>query len=260
MEEFVFKEDSDAEGNLLGHQQSIISERLFKCTDCPFAAHTKANLRHHRLIHCINKQNFKDDVKQPRTSERGFKCYKCAYATTRKSTLLRHQRVHAVKMLYTCPDCDFSTPYKDCLFDHEKSHTGEKPYKCSHCEYATAQKLYFTIHQRSHQRKTYSKHCKDASTNLIDHPINHTERPVKCNGGDFDGTEMMTLRSHTQENHSGSEIKYSCLHCDFATPDKYSLLVHERSHTGQKLYECPNCEYATSQESYFSIHQRTHTL
>uniref|UniRef100_A0A6A7G3S2 Zinc finger protein 525-like n=1 Tax=Hirondellea gigas TaxID=1518452 RepID=A0A6A7G3S2_9CRUS len=62
-------------------------------------------------------------------------------------------------------------------------------------------------------------------------------------------------------NSSGSSGRriLRCSECDYETNRKYSLIVHLRSHTGDKPFPCSNCNYRASDIGKIKRHMRTHT-
>ena len=58
-----------------------------------------------------------------------------------------------------------------------------------------------------------------------------------------EGHLLIHERSHTGEK------SYQCSICKKACSDKRNLMIHERSHTGEKTFECSICDKAFSDKS-----------
>ncbi|XP_069943910.1 protein tramtrack, beta isoform isoform X3 [Cherax quadricarinatus] len=58
---------------------------------------------------------------------------------------------------------------------------------------------------------------------------------------------------------STTSKKHKCLYCTYSTSRKHSLIVHVRTHTGEKPFLCPHCTYRCAKKINLKIHIRTHT-
>jgi len=76
------------------------------------------------------------------------------------------------------------------------------------------------------------------------------------------GCEFMTNRKDKivlhERTHNG-ERPFKCLECDFSSRRKDKLVVHMRKHNKERPYACLRCDYRASKQCKLKQHMRTHT-
>ena len=68
-----------------------------------------------------------------------------------------------------------------------------------------------------------------------------------------------SLSAHKRNIHAGTHQKCPHQGCDYQTKRNERLIVHIRSHTGERPYKCDQCEYAAVTSGNLKEHYRTHT-
>jgi len=194
-----------------------------KCKSCVARFKTKTELGIHvRYMHTHEKPN---------------KCPDCDYMCVEAGKLKRHMKCHTGERPYQCPHCTYASPDSFGLNRHMRTHTGEKPYECEFCHSRFAQKNTLTVHKKVHTAGTVAgfqcEHC-----------------PVTCK-------RKADLRIHVQKLHI-SDKPMHCTTCEKSFPDRYTMLVHKKSHKGQSFI-CDLCQYSSNQKSHLDSHMLIHT-
>ena len=110
--------------------------RLFQCTVCQKAFHTKGNLRNHGVVH---------------TGEKLFKCPNCQKLYAWQSSLDYHMKTQhsETQETFACDICDRVCLTKGNLQVHLKTHLLErKVYKCRTCEKSFLHKISLLHHEK----------------------------------------------------------------------------------------------------------------
>lgn len=141
------------------------------------------------------------------------------------------------------------------------------PKVCDICGYTTKDQNFYYIHYHKYFRhgvplpqgwKPYKceicgKECF-TKFQLKDHKLIHIEdTPFVCEICGQGFKSRTCLNSHVFHRHS-SVRKHECGECQKTFKTKTQLLVHVRTHTGEKPFHCPECTYKSTTRGNMRLH------
>lgn len=109
------------------------------------------------------------------------------------------------------------------------------------------------------------KHSTDGVAGT-EEPLSSSSFPFLSSFGNSSVLDSLTATSFTPSSHSRSrsfpsrtERAFSCQQCAGLFSTSRDLLVHQRSHAGEKIYHCPLCKKPFIHPHQLKTHQRVHT-
>ena len=172
------------------------------------------------------------------------KCYCCSFTSKNTKVLSDHKKIHKLER---CDQC-FKYKKKGTMEVH-KRHCNIKPEEhFCFCGFTTIDRRYLNDHKKIHESKPF----------LCEYKYKYTEE--RCRKVFKTESE---LRIHTDFHNQGG---FQCKFCGKTFPHKYYRTRHmERMHQhpksleqrpkGRTMYKCQNCEFKTPERKRLQIHQ-----
>ena len=179
------------------------------------------------------------------TGRKPHECREWRKSFSFNSQLVVCQRIHTGENLYVWNECEKAFNREDKLISHQWTHTGEKSYGCNECVKTFSSKSYLVINMRTHSgKKPYECHkCEKAfiwKSLLIVHEWTHAgENPYECSQCEkiFQWKILAPCISEDGNKREALWLQW----CEKALIRKSKLIVHQRTHSGEKPYWCSEC-------------------
>ncbi|XP_016058596.1 PREDICTED: zinc finger protein 891 [Miniopterus natalensis] len=191
--------------------------------------------------------------KRVSTSKHCHNCYLSIECLKHNSILNNYEKNSVSEKL-----CE-SHEYDRTLWHLEQTQTAQKEYTCSkHGIYFKHNMLplhnNFHLEGNSYECNKNKTFCHSSLKQQEQSPNGEKHECNQC-GKPFKRTSNLILH---KRSHMG-EKQYECKECGKVFNDSSTLRRHVRTHTGEKPYECHQCGKAFSQKTSLKAHVRTHT-
>lgn len=211
-------------------------KKLYNCVECEVVSVGRVAFTEHKRIHIQN-------LEIPKKKKKLYSCKQCEVVSEGKTAYLKHRSTHSKgsKMkLYSCGKCTVISSGIAAFTEHRRTH--KKPlnlYNCDRCDVVSIGHYAFTNHQRTHkweQRDQSYFHCKQCPFAASEEHF--LKKHLETCGQEFEAPNLEGCMPAVKELGckepnacipAARAIKpvFACLDCDFTTPDKSLLRIHE---------------------------------
>ncbi|XP_047999039.1 oocyte zinc finger protein XlCOF8.4-like [Leguminivora glycinivorella] len=142
---------------------------------------------------------------------------------------------------------------------------GDKRYACTFCPKSFTRIYGLKYHMAKHN--DIRKHlcpkcgkCFHTASGLRQHSISHQETAqFKCGFCRKTYKSRQSLKEHFRVAHSKNRKLFVCVTCGKSFTAKSTLMMHIRTHNGEKKFVCQHCPKTYTRASYLKVHNLTHT-
>ena len=204
-----------------------------------------------------------------------YSCVNCSMMFSSAAQLKRHtQQAHGKEETLFCQVCPEKCNGKENLKLHlYKTHGVGEIFRCEECNYESPVKAVYIKHLSEHiPQEAIKKQCPKCDkvfktkAGLNMHLKQHFDESLySCLVCDFKTPQKLNLVKHTASKH-GQDVEgrplfenFACEFCDFKCIAEHMLKNHVmRKHTQKSAmrFQCSNCNYATVEKAALDKHMR----
>ncbi|XP_045779721.1 gastrula zinc finger protein XlCGF26.1-like isoform X2 [Maniola jurtina] len=205
------------------------------------------------------------------SERRPFLCKLCGKTYQTASIIVAHGKMHSGQMYVCAYQCGYTSVHKHVVMDHEKRHRQEYKYKCETCGKGFQVRTSYQQHQNIHNdvkpfscdqcEKTFHLHKYLMTHKSSVHPQTSRRKPWVCKQCGMPCDSKHSLNLHLKQGHGIVTTRPSlCDICGKIVRDTHLLQHHKRAvHLKTRPYACGFCDKSFQKKYTLKVHEQTHT-